>query len=58
LILGLVVGIPYYSMPFFYDYFEAAYGWPRAAMTLGLPNGTFATLLLGPMLIRRLPPRP
>ena len=57
LILGLVVGLPYYGIPFFYDYFEAAYGWPRAAMMLGLPFGTFVTLVAGPWLVPRVPPK-
>ena len=57
LILGLIVGIPYYGIPFFYDYFEAAYGWSRAAMMLGLPVGTFVTLLAGPWLVPRVPPK-
>lgn len=57
LILGLIVGIPYYGIPFFYDYFEAAYGWSRASMMLGLPVGTFVTLVAGPWLVPRVPPR-
>jgi MFS family permease len=57
LILGLIVGIPYYGIPFFYDYFEAAFGWSRAAMMLGLPVGTFVTLLAGPWLVPRVPPK-
>jgi len=61
-ILGLVVGIPYYSLPFFYDYFEhpvanGGFGWTRASIVLGLPLGTLVTLVMGPMLIHRVPPR-
>ncbi|MBL8179423.1 MAG: hypothetical protein JNK48_32390 [Bryobacterales bacterium] len=62
LILGLVVGIPYYSLPFFYDYFEhsprdGGFGWKRDAVLLGLPLGTLATLVIGPWLARRTEPR-
>ncbi len=56
-ILGLVVGVPYYGIPFFYDYFEAAYGWSRAAIMLGLPIGTFVTLFAGPWLVPRVAPK-
>jgi MFS family permease len=56
-ILGLVVGIPYYGLPYFYDYFEAAFGWSRSSIMLGLPLGTLVTLAVGPLLVRRLPPR-
>lgn len=52
LILGLVVGIPYYALPFFYDYMERAYQWERSAVMLGLPLGTLATLVVGPWLAR------
>ncbi|MBL8239705.1 MAG: hypothetical protein JNM66_19935 [Bryobacterales bacterium] len=56
-ILGLVVGIPYYGLPYFYDYFESAFGWSRASIMLGLPVGTLVTLAAGPLLVRKLPPR-
>lgn len=62
LILGLVVGIPYYGLPYFYDYFEhsvsqGGFGWSRSSVILGLPIGTLVTLIAGPLLVRRLPPR-
>ncbi len=57
LILGLVVGIPYFGMPFFYDYFEQAFGWGRPEALLGLPIGTLVTLVLGPLVVKKLPPR-
>ncbi|MGJ5817094.1 MFS transporter [Paludibaculum fermentans] len=62
LILGLVVGIPYYGLPYFYDYFEhpvsqGGFGWSRASIMLGLPIGTLVTLIAGPLFVRRLPPR-
>lgn len=61
-VLGLVVGIPYYSLPYFYDYFEhsprqGGFGWHRDSILLGLPLGTLVTLLVGPLLARRLEPR-
>lgn len=56
-ILGLVVGLPYYGLPFFYDYFEQAFGWPRQYIVLGLPLGTLLTLFLGPLVVRRFAPR-
>lgn len=60
IILGLVVGLPYYSMPFFYDYFEhpvsaGGYGWRRASIQLGLPLGTLVTLAAGPLFAHRVP---
>lgn len=60
--LGLAVGLPYYGMPFFYDYFEqpvaaGGFGWSRATITFGLPLGTLATLWVGPLLAHRFAPR-
>jgi MFS family permease len=60
--LGIAVGLPYFSVPFFYDYFErplsaGGFGWPRSAMMLGLPIGTLATVWVGPLLAHRFPPR-
>jgi MFS family permease len=57
LILGFIVGIPYYSLPFFYDYFERGNGWTRAAILLGLPLGTLVTLVAAPLWLNRIPPR-
>ncbi len=60
--LGVAVGLPYFGMPFFYDYFErpineGGFGWSRSTITLGLPLGTIATLWVGPLLAHRFPPR-
>jgi cyanate permease len=60
--LGLVVGLPYYGMPFFYDYFarpaaEGGFGWSRGGITLGLPLGTLITLVAGPWLVPWTAPR-
>jgi MFS family permease len=60
--LGLAVGLPYFGMPFFYDYFEkpvstGGFGWSRSTVTLGLPLGTLITLWVGPLLAHRFAPR-
>lgn len=54
---GIIVGIPYYSLPFFYDYFEAAFGWSRPLMMLGFPMAVLATLWAGPVLAPRFRPQ-
>jgi MFS family permease len=50
---GIAVGIPYYGMPFFYDYYKSTYGWTTAATTLGFPIGALLTLWVGPVIIPR-----
>jgi MFS family permease len=60
--LGLAVGLPYFGMPFFYDYFEhpvdvGGFGWSRTTVTLGLPLGTLITLWVAPLLAHRFKPR-
>ncbi len=60
--LSFAVGMPYFGMTFFYDYFErplaeGGLGWPRTVITLGLPIGTLSTLWVGPLLLHRFPPR-
>jgi MFS family permease len=60
--LGIAVGLPYFGMTFFYDYFErpvveGGLGWTRTAITLGLPLGTLSTLWVGPVLVHRFAPR-
>jgi MFS family permease len=59
---GIAVGIPYYNMPFFYDYYEKAvpqggFGWSRDQITLGFPLAALFTLWVGPMLVHRFSPR-
>ncbi len=54
---GLAVGIPYYGGPFFYDYYEKAFGWKRSEITSGFPWGVTLTLWAGPMLVHRFSPR-
>ena len=54
---GLSVGLPYYNVPFFYDYFQKSFGWERSQITLGFPIAAILTLWVGPVLIPRLSPR-
>ncbi len=60
--LGLSVGLPYFGMTFFYDYFEqpiaqGGFGWTRSVITFGLPLGTLLTLWVGPVLVPCFTPR-
>ena len=57
LTFGIGVGIPYYNMPFFYDYYENAFHWPRHSITLGFPIAAVLTLWVGPLLVPRFKPR-
>ena len=57
LTFGISVGIPYYNMPFFYDYYENAFHWPRHAITLGFPIAAILTLWVGPLVVPRFRPR-
>ena len=54
---GLAVGIPYYNLPFFYDYFQKTYHWPLTQITLGFPLAALLTIWVGPLLIPRFSPR-
>src|SRR5438270_9307964 len=54
---GLAVGIPYYNLPFFYDYFQKTYNWPLTQITLGFPLAALLTIWVGPLLIPRFSPR-
>ncbi len=54
---GIAVGLPYYNMPFFYDYYEKSFGWSRADITLGFPLAALFTLWVGPILVHRFSPR-
>jgi MFS family permease len=57
LTFGIAVGIPYYGMPFFYDYYEKSFGWSRKDITLGFPLAATLTLWVGPLLVHRYSPR-
>ena len=54
---GLAVGIPYYNLPFFYDYFGKTHGWELKQITLGFPLAALLTIWVGPLLIPRFSPR-
>jgi MFS family permease len=54
---GLAVGVPYYAMPFFYDYYEKTFGWSRPDLTFGFPLAATLTLWVGPLLVHRYSPR-
>jgi MFS family permease len=54
---GLAVGIPYYGMGFYYDYYQKQFGWSRPEMTLGFPLAVILTLWVGPVVMHRFSPR-
>jgi MFS family permease len=57
LTLLLTVGIPFYGLPFFYDYFIREFGWSRAQVTSGI---ALATILIQPaagLIAHRFSPR-
>ncbi len=54
---GIAVGIPYYNLPFFYDYFQKTYHWRLDQITLGFPLAALLTIWVGPVLIPRYSPR-
>lgn len=55
--LTLTVGIPFYGMPFFYDYFTKEFGWSRAQTTSGIALATLVIQPLGAFWIHRFSPR-
>lgn len=57
LTFGLSVGVPYYNIGFFYDYFERSFGWSRAQITLGFPLAALLTIWAGPLIVPKLSPR-
>jgi MFS family permease len=54
---GLAVGVPYYNIGFFYDYFQREFGWSRSEITLGFPLAALLTIWVGPLVIHRFSPR-
>ena len=50
---GLAVGVPYYNLPFFYDYFQKSFHWQLSQITLGFPIAALLTIWIGPLLIPR-----
>ena len=55
--LLLTVGIPFYGLPFFYDYFQHDFGWSRALVTSGVGVATLVVLPIGGLVIPRFTPR-
>ncbi len=53
LTFGIAVGLPYYNMPFFYDYYARTFHWPIRDITLGFPLAALLTLWVGPVLVPR-----
>ncbi|MGE5569172.1 MAG: MFS transporter [Rhodospirillales bacterium] len=54
---GLAVGLPYYTISFFYDYFGDTYGWRDVDITRGFLYASLLTLWVGPLVIPRVSPR-
>ncbi len=57
LTFGIAVGLPYYNLPFFYDYFQNEFHWERPDITLGFPLAAIVTLWVGPLVIPHFSPR-
>jgi hypothetical protein len=51
--LGLAVGIPYYNLPFFYDYFQKNFHWSLRQITLGFPLAAILTIWIAPLVLPR-----
>jgi len=51
--LGIAVGVPYYNLPFFYDYFQKFFHWDIRQITLGFPLAALLTLWVGPVIVPR-----
>jgi MFS family permease len=54
---GIAVGVPYYNLPFFYDYFQKTFHWRLDEITLGFPVAALLTIWVGPALVPRFSPR-
>jgi sugar phosphate permease len=59
---GLSVGLPYYNLGFFYDYYtkpvaQGGFGWTRPEAVLGFPLAAIFTIWVGPLIMHRFPPR-
>jgi MFS family permease len=51
--LLMTVGVPFYGMPFFYDYFIKEFGWSRAQTTSGIAIATILVQPIGGLLVHR-----
>lgn len=54
---GLSVGLTYYNMSFFYDYYTKTYGWSQSQVTRGFLYATLCTIWVAPILIPKFSPR-
>jgi len=54
---GIAVGVPYYNLPFFYDYFQKTFHWNLSQITLGFPVAALLTIWVGPALVPHFSPR-
>lgn len=59
---GLAVGLPYYNLGFFYDYYtkdpsKFGFNWSRPDVVLGFPLAALFTIWVGPVFIHRFSPR-
>jgi MFS family permease len=54
---GISVGVPYYNLPFFYDYFQKTHHWRLEQITLGFPLAAALSIWIGPILVPRIGPR-
>jgi MFS family permease len=57
LTFGIAVGLPYYNIFFFSDYFQREFHWTKGEITLGFPLAALLTLWIGPVLVPRFSPR-
>jgi MFS family permease len=57
LTFGIAVGLPYYNMPFFYDYYQREFHWTKEQITFGFPLAALLTLWIGPVVVPRFSPR-
>ncbi len=55
--LGIALGVPYYNLPFFYDYFQKTFDWDLAQITLGFPIAALVTAWVGPLIVPHFSPR-
>ncbi len=55
--LGIALGVPYYNLPFFYDYFQKTFHWNLSQITLGFPVAALLTIWVGPLVVPHFSPR-
>src|SRR5690242_185343 len=55
--LGIALGVPYYNLPFFYDYFQKTFHWNIREITLGFPLAALLTVWVGPLVVPHFSPR-